>query len=164
VTFTIPDGLHSDLYPLAWLVGTWDGRGSSAYPGEEPLDFGQQITFAADDRPFLSYAARSWVLDADGEVVRPLHVEYGFWRADGDGVSVVLAQPNGQAEVWVGDIATAKIEIATDAVVRTLSADNPYTAGHRLYGLVDSQLLWAFDKATDSQPMSSFAWARLERQ
>ena len=54
MTFTIPVDLHADLYPLAWLVGTWDGRGSTAYPGEEPVEFGQQVTFAADERPFLS--------------------------------------------------------------------------------------------------------------
>jgi hypothetical protein len=165
MTFTIPADLHADLYPLAWLVGSWDGRGSAAYPGEEPVEFGQQVTFAADDRRFLMYSARSWRLDEAGEIVGPWHVEYGFWRPAADGgLSVVLVQPNGQAEVWLGNAQPAKVEIATDAVVRTADAENPYTAGHRLYGLVESQLLWAFDKATERQPMSSYAWARLERQ
>jgi len=164
VPFTLPEDLHPDVVPLAFMLGRWEGRGAGEYPGTDPFEFGYEATFATDSRPFVSYSARSWRLDAEGVAVEPLHVEYGFWRPRFDGsLEVVLAQPNGQAEVWYGEIRGAKVEIVTDAVVRTHTANDPYNAGKRLYGLVDGVLMWAFDKATAVQPLRAFTWARLER-
>ena len=74
-------------------------------------------------------------------------METGFWRPQPDGgLEVVMCHPAGIAEVWYGTIAGAKIELATDAVVRTATAED-YTAGQRLYGNVEGDLLWTFDKA-----------------
>jgi hypothetical protein len=74
----------------------------------------------------------------------------------------VLAHPTGIAEIWLGEIAGAKVEIRTDVVARTTSAKE-YTAGHRLYGHVDGDLLWAFDMAAMGQPLQSHISARLKR-
>ncbi|MET0695167.1 MAG: heme-binding beta-barrel domain-containing protein, partial [Propionibacteriaceae bacterium] len=63
---------------------------------------------------------------------------------------------------WYGKITGAKIELATDAVVRTVSADD-YSAGQRLYGNVEGDLLWTFDKAALGQPLQTNLWARLTR-
>ena len=38
MVFTIPEGLHPELNPLAWIVGTWRGKGRGEYPGIEPLN------------------------------------------------------------------------------------------------------------------------------
>ena len=48
MAFTIPDNLHEDLYPLAWMVGTWRGKGQGEYPGIEPFQFAQEVTFNQD--------------------------------------------------------------------------------------------------------------------
>ena len=52
-------------------------------------------------------------------------METGFWRPQADSsLEVVMCHPAGYAEVWYGKITGAKIELATDAVVRTSSADD----------------------------------------
>jgi hypothetical protein len=75
---------------------------------------------------------------------------------------VVLAHPTGYAEVYYGQVDGAKIELTTDAVVRTATAKE-YTAGHRLYGLVEGDLLWSYDMAAVGQPLQPHIWARLKR-
>jgi hypothetical protein len=90
-------------------------------------------------------------------------METGFWRPQRDaGLEVVMTNPEGWVEVWYGTIQGAKIEIRTDAVVRTASAPD-YSAGHRLYGNVEGDLLWTFDRAADGQPLQSYQWGRLRR-
>ena len=53
-TFSIPEGLHPELNPLAWLVGTWRGKGQGEYPNIENFQFAHEITFNHDGRNFLS--------------------------------------------------------------------------------------------------------------
>ena len=60
-----------------------------------------------------------------------------------------------------GDVAGAKIELSTDAVVRTASAD--YQPGSGLYGTVEGDLLWTFDKAASGHPLQTYMRARLRR-
>ena len=64
MAFTIPEGLHSDLNPLAWLVGTWRGKGRGEYPNIEPFEFAQEVVFNHDGRNFLNYFSRSWIIDS----------------------------------------------------------------------------------------------------
>lgn len=90
-------------------------------------------------------------------------METGFWRPQSDGtIEVVLCHPNGYAEVWYGRVSSAKIELSTDVVVRTVSAEE-YTAARRLYGNVDGDLLWTVDRAALGQPLQSYQWGRLRR-
>jgi nitrobindin-like protein len=95
--------------------------------------------------------------------VRPLAVETGFFRPQPNGeIEVLLTHPTGVAEIYYGTVDGAKIELRTDAVARTASAQE-YTAGHRLYGLVEGDLLWTFDMAAMGQSLQSHIWARLQR-
>ena len=48
----------------------------------------------------------------------------------------------------------AKVELRTDGVMRSPTAKE-YTAGHRMYGYVNSNLLWAMDMAAVGQPLQS---------
>lgn len=164
MAFEIPEGLHSDLMGLAWLVGRWEGTGRGTWPGEGEFEYGHQIDFAHNGGPYLHYLSQTFVIDDDGTPVEPRSMETGFWRADGEGgVELVLASPEGWAEVWVGQIDGAKIELRTDAVARTATADVAYTAGHRLYGNVDHDLMWAFDRATTDEELQPYLWGRLKR-
>jgi len=84
----------------------------------------------------------------------------------------VLSHSSGYSEVWVGEVAItelaeamisgAKVELRTDIVARTVTAKE-YNAGQRLYGLVQGDLLWAYDMAAMGQPLTSHVSARLKR-
>ncbi len=157
-----PD-LCPELVPIAWLLGRWQGVGVGGYPTIEQFRFGQEVVFAEEGKPFLSYESRTWLLDDDGQMVRPLARETGYWRPQpGGSVEVLLAHPTGVAEVYVGAADGAKIELRTDVVARTETA-KAYAAGHRLYGLVEGDLLWAYDMAAVGQPLQPHVSARLKR-
>jgi hypothetical protein len=75
---------------------------------------------------------------------------------------VVLAHASGITEIYVGEIEGTKIEMATDAVVRTATAME-VTAGRRLYGLIGADLGWAYDMAAVGQPLQAHVSAQLKR-
>ena len=58
MAFTIPENLHPDLMPLAWLVGTWRGKGRGEYPNVPGFQFAQEVSFNHDGRAFLNYFSR----------------------------------------------------------------------------------------------------------
>jgi THAP4-like, heme-binding beta-barrel domain len=157
-----PD-LPPQLVPLAFLLGRWTGAGVGGYPTIEGFRFGQEIAFGHVGKPYVTYTSRSWILDDAGNEVRPAATETGFWRPQPTGeVEVLLAHPTGFVEVWLGEVDGAKVELRTDLVARTDSAKE-VTAGHRLYGLVDGDLMWAYDMAAVGQPLQPHVSARLKR-
>lgn len=161
--FTIPDDLHPDLTALAWMVGRWEGSGRGTYPGTADFEFGQQVDFSHNGGSYLHYLSQTFEMDPDGRASRPLTMETGFWRPKVDGtLEVVMCHPDGYSEVWYGSITGAKIELATDAVVRTSTAAD-YSAGQRLYGYVEGDLLWTFDKAAGGHALQNHLWGRLKR-
>ena len=162
--FELPDNLHPECAPVAWLLGTWQGNGHGDYPTIDAFSFGQECIFTHDGRPFFHYMSRAWIVDEQGEKVRDAAIETGFLRPHADGtVEWLLTHNTGFAEVWYGTAEGAKIDITTDAVVRTHSAKE-MTGGHRLYGLVEGDLLWAYDMAAVGQALQPHLWGRLIRQ
>ncbi len=155
--------LHSELEPIAFLLGHWEGAGVVGYPTMESVNFGQEIIFGHNGKPFLTYRSRTWLLDENGDKVRPLATETGYWRARPERqLEVVLAHPTGIVEIYIGEVAFHKIELRTDVVARTESAKE-YTAGHRLYGLVNGNLMYAYDMAAVGQPLQSHMSAELKK-
>ena len=152
------------VIPVSWLLGTWRGLGVGGYPTIEEFRFSQELSFTElPGKPFVHHLSKSWLLDDDGNEVRPLAQETGYWRPEADGaLELVLSHPSGYSEIYVGRADGAKIELQTDVVARTETA-KPYTAGHRLYGLVDGKLLWAYDMAAMDLPLQPHLSATLER-
>lgn len=71
MTFTIPEGLSPDVYPLAWLVGKWRGVGEMSYHEEIPTQrILSEITFDHDGGPYLRYESIIRVL-GDGPAAIP---------------------------------------------------------------------------------------------
>jgi hypothetical protein len=169
VPIELSTDLPQPLVPLAWLIGRWAGAGVVGYPGVEESQVGQEIEFSHDSRPFLSYRSRSWLLDQAGNQVRPLATETGFWRVpnppaqDGSAdLEVLLAHPTGYVELYYGTVRGPRIDLATDAVVRTATAKE-YTGATRMYGLVEGDLLWVMDMAAVGHPLQSHVSVRLKR-
>ena len=156
--------LHERLEHLAFLVGRWQGVGVVGYPTIESANYEQELSFTHDGRPFLSYSSRTWLIDSDGARSRPAATETGFWRPGKEprDVEVLLAHPTGIVEVYVGEVAFTRIDLATDVVARTETAKQ--VGGlKRLYGLVEGDLAYAIDMAAVDQPLQSHVSARLQR-
>ncbi|HRW17732.1 MAG TPA: FABP family protein [Dermatophilaceae bacterium] len=163
--FELDVDLPERLRPLAWLIGRWEGAGVLGYPTIESKHFGQEIRCWHDGRQFLQWEARAWILDSEsGERVRPAAIEVGFWRPGEDGkeVELLLSHPTGILEMYYGTMSPAKIELRTDSVMRSPHAKE-YNAGARLYGLVDSDLMYTMDMAAMGQPLQPHLSAQLKR-
>jgi nitrobindin-like protein len=155
--------IHPGVRPLAFLLGRWLGAGVGGYPTIESFQYGEEITFSHNGKPYLSYVSRTWLLDAGGQPGRPSHMEMGFWRVAPDGTAeVMLAQPTGFTEIYLGEITGSKVELATDVVARTSTAKD-VRAGHRLYGLVGQDLAYAYDMAAVGKPLQPHLSAQLKR-
>src|SRR5581483_6497811 len=146
--------------PLAFLLGTWSGRGRGYYPTIEPFEYEETITFAHIGKPFLTYAQRTASL-ADG---RPLHAETGYWRPPRRGwVEVVLAHPNGLVEVSEGPFADGHLALASSAIGRTGTAKD-VSAVQRDILLSDHLIRYVLRMAAMGTPMTDHLEAELARQ
>lgn len=197
--FELPDDLPSDIVPLSWLLGVWEGSGVIDYELPDHRfagEFHHRVSFSHDGGDYLNYSANAWLLGDEGART-PLVSEVGFWRisrpaADADAgpgllparapgavrtvddvealrnadggfdIEVSLVHSDGVSELYLGQVKGPRIDIATDAVVRTAGA-KAYAAASRMYGLVDDHLLWAWDIAALGHELASHASARLAR-
>jgi hypothetical protein len=98
--------------------------------------------------------------------------ESGFWRVAPERpddlpdnqypVEVLMADPAGHLALYVGAVGNGRIDLVSDLIARTSTAAE-VAAAKRLYGLVNGELMWAWDLAAFGQPMQTYASARLTR-
>jgi hypothetical protein len=175
VPFPIPGGLAPEVYPLAWLVGRWEGAGVVIYPTIPEARVRQEILVDHDGGPYLRWSSTLWLAEeGEGEGDRGIvwSTESGYWRVpperpadtpDGkDPVELLLIDPAGHLTLYAGIVGGGRIDLASDLIARTPDAAE-VNAATRLYGLVDGALLWAWDIAAFGEPLQSYASARLTR-
>ena len=133
--------LNDALTPLATESGYW--RLSRTLGDGDP---GPAMLPAMGERPFQS-----------ADAVETLRNEVG-----GFDIEVSLIHPGGVHELYLGRVKGPRIDLATDAVMRSATAKD-YAAATRIYGLVDGALLWAWDIAALGQDLRTHASGRLER-
>ena len=131
----------------------------------EESPFEQEVSFTTDGRPFLHYRSQTWLVDGDGNRLRPAMTETGFWRPGENerDVEVVIVNPTGIAEVYDGEVVFRKVEIRTVGIGRTPTAKE-VTGLHRLYGLVeDGDLAYAVDMKAVGHDLQPHFSAKLKQ-
>ena len=113
MSFSIPDGLAPEVYPLAWLVGSWRGEGVISYPGIDAVAFLQDVTFDHDGGPYLRYESTIRVI----EPVVPSTVPEEWAQSSAD-ASTGSAEGPGPADASadVEDEAAGSVDGLTPAV------------------------------------------------
>jgi hypothetical protein len=146
------------LQPLAFLIGTWRGEGHGSYPGIEPFDYGEEVSFGHTGRAYLIYSLRTWHPDGS-----PSHHEAGFLRAAGDGrCELVLAQSGGRVEYAEGSLSGTRLELASREVVNAATA-HPVQAVIRTLTLDGDELRSELSMAAMGQPMQPHVASTLRR-
>lgn len=145
----------------AWLAPEGE---SSADGTESTIPLFSEIGFWRLSRPLGDGDAGPGMLPPTGEPVfqtadsvETLRNERGAFD-----VEVTLVQPGGVSELYLGEIKGPRIDLASDAVLRSATAKE-YSSATRLYGLVDNHLLWAWDIAALGQSLRTHASGRLAR-
>lgn len=152
--------MHPALEPIAFLVGTWRGRGKGAYPTIDDFDYGEEIRFWEAGKPFLAYTQRTWSLDDQ----RPLHGESGYWRPQPGGrLEVILAHPTGLAEIAEGTVAEGTICTTTTFVGRSSSAKEVTTLTRRFELAAPDLLRYEVGMAAVGTPLQPHLSAELRR-
>lgn len=147
-----------------WLATTRSGteihQELTGAQGVERLDRGQQwATETQYWRPVGSAEAGTTGTAPDDGATG---VTGGAPRPPTTQLEVLASDPAGLSMLYLGEVTGPRITLATDAVLRTATAAD--VAGARLmYGLVQSDLLWAQDLAAFGQEMRSYASGRLTR-
>lgn len=194
MVFSIPEGLAPEVYPMAWLVGSWRGEGVISYPSIPETRFVQDVTFSSDGGPYLRYEATIRLPDeGDGQdaalaeregagATDPEHVAGGgrIWSTESGYWRVAPERPEGLGEdktpieVLTSDPA-GHLVLYVGAVgngridlVSDLIARTPTAAevssASRMYGLVEGTLMWVWEISAFGQPLQSYASAQLLRQ
>ncbi|WP_407345612.1 FABP family protein [Pengzhenrongella phosphoraccumulans] len=135
---------------------------------DDPAALIDEIVREAADEPAVEPAGDRLAIEA-GPV---WSTESGYWRISperpdelGEGqfpVELLLADPAGHLALYLGVVGSGRIELASDLIASTSTAVD-VSAGTRLYGLVQGDLMWAWDLAAFGQPLQTYASARLAR-
>jgi hypothetical protein len=138
--------LDDERTPLTTETGYWR---LAAEP--RPEDHGPALL------PGSALAAGGAAAPRTIEDVDRLRGEQGF------PLEVSIVHPDGISELYLGAVNGPRIQLGTDAVLRPADA-RLYTAAERMYGLVEGQLMWAWDVAALGHPLASMASAVLVRR
>ena len=151
--------LQPALKPVAFLLGTWRGKGSGDYRTIQPFRYREEVRFSHTGKAFLVYTQRTEAL-ADG---RPLHSEAGYLRSLGAGrLELVIAQPIGFAEIELGTVVGTRIELESMQVLRTPTA-KPVTAIARKIWLDGESLRYELGMALGGAALTHHLSAALVR-
>jgi len=157
VSFSHDGGDYLNYSANAWLLGE-DADEESRAPLVAEIGFWRLVrpTFEGDAGPALLPAPGTSPARTADDVEKLRNTGGGFE------IEAAIVHSDGVSELYLGQIAGPRIDLATDAVVRPAHA-REYAAASRMYGLVDGHLLWAWDVAALGHELAAHASARLAR-
>ncbi|HJX79950.1 FABP family protein [Glutamicibacter sp.] len=88
--------------------------------------------------------------------VQKLHTKEGFK------IQAHIVQPGGISELYYGLIDGPRIQLATEALLRSKNAKQ-YASSTRMYGLVNGDLFWRWDVSLGNNELKAHASAALKR-
>ena len=151
--------LHPNLERLAWLVGTWRGRGAGEYPTIDDFGYVEEIAFGHVGKPFLSYVQRT----RDSTSNLPLHAEAGYIRVGDSGeLELVIAQPSGIVELHEGVLDDRTLTFRATGVHVTATAKS-VTDVLRTLTVSGDELRYEVSMAAVGLPLTHHLAATLER-
>ncbi|QEO09355.1 FABP family protein [Protaetiibacter larvae] len=164
VAFSHDGTPHLQYSSSAWLLPDPDDAASDSDEAPHPRPLFSEIGYwrlarplgPADDGPAMLPGTGAPVFQT-ADAVETLRNGHGAFDLE-----VLLVQPGGVSELYLGEIKGPRIDLATDAVMRSATAKE-YAAATRLYGLVEDHLLWAWDIAALGQELRTHASGRLAR-
>jgi hypothetical protein len=155
---------HDGLPHLNYSSSIWlrDPAGDSYVGGTTPL--ATETGYWRLSRPLVDADPGPGLLPGVGDPPYRTASDVETLRNDNQGfdIEVSLVHPGGVSEVYLGQVRGPRIDLATDAVLRTDGSKN-YSAATRIYGLVERDLLWAWDIAALGQDLRTHASGRLAR-
>jgi len=157
VAFTHDGTPHVQYVCSSWLIDP-DNEGPATTPLYSEIGYWRlsRALGAGDQGPGMLPAVGDPVFTT-ADAVETLRNERGAFD-----IEVAIVQPGGVSEIYLGEVNGPRIDLATDAVVRTATAKE-YAAATRIYGLVDEHLLWAWDMAALGQDLRTHSSGRLAR-
>jgi hypothetical protein len=157
VAFTHDGTPHLQYVSTSWVIDPV-GEASATPPLYSEIGYWRlsRALGEGDQGPGMLPAAGDPVFTT-AEAVETLRNERGAFDLE-----VAIVQPGGVSEIYLGEVNGPRIDLATDAVVRTATAKE-YAAATRIFGLVDDHLLWAWDIAALGQDLRTHSSGRLAR-
>ena len=133
------------------------GEGKGFYSTISPFEYGEELRVWHVGKPFLAFTQRAWLLE-DGS---PSHGETGFFRMGGpDRVEMVVAHPNGHAEVSEGDLRGTSITVSSTGIVKTATG-KPVDAIAREIEVVGEVMTYGLRMAAMGEPLNGHLQAEL---
>lgn len=186
----LPEDLSVKLYPLAWMLGSWEGWGT--LPGGEDEDdkyalmvlevraVGDQLHHSlrvsgatqAGDLPVSATAAEGMnALTRDCE----LWAEYGIWGLTNSVPGTAEQPPHGEGSIQLtsgrygGNLQFAvtahgpQVHAKTTDIAGALWRGERLVEAARMYGLVGGELMWMEEAAPNGQQVQPAVSGRLMR-
>ena len=154
----MPD-LNPAVGSIAFLVGTWRGRGEGRYPTIADFSFEEELTVWHAGGGWLAHIQKTKALD-DG---RPLHSEMGYWRPkEGGVVELVVTHSFGVVEMALGRVRGTDLEFHSTSFVETPTAKTIAGAVRR-FTVAGASLTYEVDMEFGGHPMQHHLRATLQK-